>query len=105
MTDRPGWEQLNLEQTVNMLISLVGELTNRLDRMEATRKGGRPAKVILVKEDGVCGLNPGSDSYVCPDASLYRRRQGCQGDACVLAASDYYKKIRSDIAEIAVVPE
>lgn len=66
-----------------------------LETLNHPRKGGRPSKKLVVKAAHVCGIDPDRDSSTCPDASLYRRRQGCQGDACALASSTYYKE-RSD---------
>jgi hypothetical protein len=66
-----------------------------LERLQEPRRGGRPGKKLVVQAEGVCGLDPDRDSSTCPDASLYRRRQGCQGIACALASSTYYKE-RSD---------
>jgi hypothetical protein len=77
------------------LAARVAALEARLDTLEGKRKGGRPSKPILVKAEGVCGVEPSIDSATCPYASLYRRRQGCQGAACVRASSTYYKE-RSD---------
>ena len=74
-----------------MMVAEVGELKRTIQRMEASRKGGRPSKALLVKEAGVCSIDPDRDPADCPDASLYRRRQGCQGDACVKASSEYYR--------------
>jgi hypothetical protein len=88
-----------------MLEAHVENLLMRVFDLETKNKGGRPGKTLLVKAEGVCGLHPDIDSDQCPDASLYRRRQGCGGDACHRASSTYYKKIRDDIAETAVVPE
>jgi hypothetical protein len=62
-----------------------------LEAVQSPRKGGRPSKKLVVKAEHVCGIDPDRDSSTCPDASLYRRRQGCQGDACALASSTYYK--------------
>ena len=62
-----------------------------LERLQQPRRGGRPGKKLVVQAEGVCGLDPDRDSSTCPDASLYRRRQGCQGTACALASSTYYK--------------
>jgi hypothetical protein len=73
------------------LAERVAALEARLDKLEHYRKGGRPAKPILVKAEGVCGIDPERDSTTCPDASLYRRRQGCQGRACAQASSEYYR--------------
>jgi hypothetical protein len=70
-------------------------LEARVTQLETVRKGGRPSKKILVKAVDVCGLDPERDSRTCPDASLYRRRQGCAGVACMQASSEYYKE-RSD---------
>lgn len=63
-----------------------------LETLQQPRKGGRPSKKLVVKAEGVCGLDPDRDSSTCPDASLYRRRQGCGGMACVTASSTYYKE-------------
>jgi hypothetical protein len=71
----------------------------RLEERVATLEGSRPGrkgKPILVKVRGVCGVDPESDSSSCPHASVYRRQQGCQGDACVAASSTYYKQYRAD---------
>jgi hypothetical protein len=63
-----------------------------LERLQEPRRGGRPGKKLVVQAEGVCGLDPDRDSSTCPDASLYRRRQGCGGTACVMASSTYYKE-------------
>ena len=81
----------SLEEQVEYLMFQVGLLTARVNQMETTRKGGRPAKKLQVSAEGVCGLAPDSDSSICPHATLYRRRQGCQGDACVRVSADYYQ--------------
>jgi len=73
----------------------LASLEARVKQLETVRKGGRPSKKITVKAEGVCGLDPERDSSTCPDASLYRRRQGCGGVACARASSEYYKE-RSD---------
>lgn len=62
-----------------------------LEELQKPRRGGRPGKKLVVQAEGVCGLDPDRDSSTCPDASLYRRRQGCGGIACARASSDYYK--------------
>ena len=77
------------------LAARVAALEARLDVLESKRKGGRPPRKILVKAEGICGVEPAIDSATCPYASLYRRRQGCQGAACARASSTYYKE-RSD---------
>ena len=62
--------------------------------MENQRKGGRPAKPIQVSEAGICGVEPEIDSATCPYASVYRRQQGCKGDACVRVSSEYYAEYK-----------
>ena len=73
------------------LAGRVAALEARLDTLENKRKGGRPSKKLVVQAEGVCGLDPERDSSTCPDASLYRRRQGCGGVACAQTSSTYYK--------------
>jgi hypothetical protein len=80
------------QEQIDYLIFQVGLLTARVTQLESQRKGGRPAKKITVHVEGVCGVDPDRDSSTCPDASLYRRRQGCQGIACARASSEYYKE-------------
>lgn len=74
----------------------------RIKRLEAqieslnTSRPGRKRMPILVSHSGVCGVEPNTDSGSCPYASVYRRQQGCLGDACMRASSDYYKDYRSN---------
>jgi hypothetical protein len=66
-------------------------LAARVELLEAERPG-RKKLPIVVKEHGVCGVDPSmTDSATCPHASLYRRQQGCQGLACERISSEYYK--------------
>lgn len=69
-------------------------LEKRVDALEKTRSGRR-GKPILVSTMGVCGIDPERDSETCPDASLYRRNQGCLGTACLARASKYYSDRRA----------
>jgi hypothetical protein len=75
----------------------LARIDERLDKIEAGRKkGGRPRYPIKVTAEHTCGLDPERDSSTCPDASLYRRRQGCLGDACVQKSADYYRGYKRD---------
>lgn len=69
-----------------------------LEQQVASLMGGRPGRKalpIVVTEEGVCGIDPDSDSTVCPHASLYRHQKGCEGSACVLKSSTYYKDYKA----------
>lgn len=88
--------RLRPEEQITYLLMLVASLEERIKTLEGKSKGGRPAKTIKVKAEGVCGIDPSLDSTVCPYASLYRRRQGCAGDACMKASSEYYKNVVRD---------
>ena len=81
-----------LQARLVLLEAHVENLIERVYELENKRKGGRPSKKLLVQAEGVCGLDPERDSSTCPDATLYRRRQGCGGIACTLASSEYYKE-------------
>ena len=70
------------------------QLEKRIDALEKERSG-RKGKPILVTAIGVCGLDPERDSTTCPDASLYRRNQGCMGFACKVKAQKYYSDRRA----------
>lgn len=72
----------------------VKALEERVAALEGERPG-RKALPIVAFEPGVCGVEPDRNSAVCPDASLYRRRKGCQGLACMQKAADYYDVYRT----------
>jgi hypothetical protein len=71
----------------------ITSLEKRVEALEKSRSGRR-GKPIVVTERGVCGIDPDRDSATCPDASLYRRNQGCMGTACRAKASKYYAERR-----------
>lgn len=73
-----------------------------LEERVAALEGERPGRKVLptvATDDHVCGVDPERDSTTCPDGSLYRRRKGCRGDACVQAANEYYEQYREQRAE------
>jgi hypothetical protein len=81
------------------------EIEDRLSRIEARltslegARPGRKAKPIVRSEEGVCGVEPGTDSSICPFASLYRRQEGCKGVACMAKSSKYYADRRGRPSE------
>jgi len=75
------------------LVRRVAALEQRVELLESSRPG-RKKLPILVRQEGVCGVDPDSDSAVCMHASLYRSRQGCLGLACQRESSDYYAEYR-----------
>ena len=77
------------------LTARVEALEERVAALEGERPG-RKVMPILVTEQHVCGVDPDSDSRTCPHASLYRRRKGCLGDACVQASTEYYEEYRAN---------
>ena len=70
-------------------------LAERVTALENARPG-RKRRLLLVSEKGVCGLDPSRDSSGCPDASLYRRNQGCKGNACMIVSANHYKRRNLD---------
>jgi hypothetical protein len=76
------------------------DLEARVARLETevadlqSERSGRRAKPIVASIDGVCGVDPSRDSSACPDASLYRRQQGCKGSGCKAEASRYWSNYR-----------
>ena len=66
----------------------------RLTALEQARPGRR-AKPIVVRQEGVCGVDPDRDSSICEDASVYRRQRGCLGVACQRISNEYYAQRRS----------
>ena len=68
----------------------------RLDALEGHRPG-RKGLSIIVKQEGVCGVDPERDSATCPNASLWRRQKGCLGTACVEQANAYWKGRRLSV--------
>jgi hypothetical protein len=79
------------------MASVESRLT-RLEEQMATVMAGRPGRrplPVTVSEEGVCGVDPDSDSASCPHASLYRRQKGCLGTACQAKTDEYYANYRS----------
>jgi hypothetical protein len=69
-------------------------LEARIDFLEKERPGRR-MKPNITSKPGVCGINPEQDSKTCPDASIYRYQQGCQGAKCGQINRDYYAEYRA----------
>lgn len=67
------------------------EIRARLANLEARISALEPQPVEV--RTGVCVMGF-PDSSACTEASLYRRRQGCEGEACRLKSSEYYKGYR-----------
>jgi len=94
-------QETRLAVACQQLDSLVSELEGRIsvveEQVDHLLKGrpGRRLQPIIRSEHGVCGIDPERDSASCPDASLWRRAKGCQGDACVVIASEYYRNYRA----------
>jgi hypothetical protein len=72
----------------------IATLEAKVEYLEKGRSGRKP-KPILCSVEGICGVDPTIDSSTCPDASLYRRQQGCQGAACTQKSSEYYSAYRA----------
>jgi hypothetical protein len=68
-------------------------LEKKVARLEGGRSG-RKALPIVVREEGVCGVDPDSSDVDCPHASIYRHQKGCRGESCVTASSEYYREYR-----------
>jgi hypothetical protein len=86
----------DVEARLALLEAHIENLIERVYDLEGKGQRGRQAKPILVKEEGICGLDPESDSATCPYASIYRKQKGCKGTACVAAASTYYANYRRE---------
>lgn len=56
---------------------------------------GRKLRPIIISEPHQCGLDPSRDSASCADASLWRKSNGCKGDACQFVSAQYYKEYRA----------
>lgn len=76
------------------LAERVAALERQVDFLSKERPG-RKMKPNLKSSPHLCGIQPGRDSATCPDASIYRYQQGCQGDKCVKINHDYYADYRA----------
>jgi hypothetical protein len=72
----------------------IAALEQRVAFLEKERPG-RKMRPNLSSQVGVCGIDPEQDSKKCPNASIYRYQQGCQGDACVKINREYYTAYRA----------
>jgi hypothetical protein len=71
------------------------DIEARLASLEARVAALEPQPAV-VKFTSCLLNNP--DSASCEGASLYHRRQGCQGTACAIKSSEYYKAYRERVA-------
>jgi cell division septum initiation protein DivIVA len=85
--------QKTLLRRIRDLRHQVLELSERVDALEHRRS--TKATPVLVKEVGVCGLNPEINSGACPNATVYRHQQGCMGTACTEVNRKYYAEYRA----------
>lgn len=81
----------DLFDRVDALAKQVGVISERLEEVERKRR----VKPRTVSELGVCALNPEIDSSVCPNATVYRHQQGCQGKSCKDVSRRYYAEYRA----------
>lgn len=66
----------------------------RLANLEARVAALEPKpEVWAVSAPGVC-IRGYPDSSACTEASLFRRRKGCDGEACKAKSSEYYRNRR-----------
>jgi hypothetical protein len=68
----------------------------RLTSLEARVAALEPTKLILATPEHLCVMGF-PDSSECTAASLHRRRKGCQGEACRIKSSEYYKDRRAGL--------
>lgn len=88
-------DNLTLEQRV-------AGLEQKISLLEKERPGRR-IKPNMIKQKGVCGLDPTRDSATCPDASIYRHQNNCRGTLCEKINADYYQKYRAKKRETQAV--
>ena len=74
---------------IDLVLARLSALEERVESLEGERPG-RKKLPIMVSEEGVCGVAPGTDSGSCPFASLYRRQKGCKGTACITKSREYH---------------
>ena len=79
---------------VEALRAELASVKQQLAALEAKRPG-RKRVPIVVSEVGICGIDPERDAASCPDASIYRRQQGCKGTACMNVTSAYWASYRN----------
>jgi hypothetical protein len=73
------------------------EIRARLASLEARVAALEPTTLIMATPEHMCVLGY-PDSSECTGASLHRRRQGCQGEACKAKSSEYYRERRVRVA-------
>lgn len=75
-----------------------------LELLSSERPGRKPKPLLVVKQRGVCAIDPNRDSDTCPDASIYRYQSGCHGDACRLKQHEAYKRRKTNGTAVEVRP-
>lgn len=76
----------------------VGQLKVRVATLESERPGRKPRPLVAPKQRDVCAIEPGSDSTVCPFASIYRYQAGCWGSLCRSKQHDAYERRKTNRA-------
>lgn len=64
----------------------------RINLLESERPGRKPKPLLVIRQRGVCAIDPNRDSATCPEASIYRYQSGCHGDACRLKQHEAYER-------------
>ena len=83
-----------IRQSNDELAEEISDLKQRISVMEQRTRAGRRPKPLVVKDAGVCCIDPEGSDTDCPHASVYRHQQGCRGAACVSVNQEYYAQYR-----------
>lgn len=68
----------------------------RIHLLESERPGRKPKPLLVIRQRGVCAIDPNRDSATCPEASIYRYQSGCHGDACRLKQHEAYERRKTN---------
>ena len=69
-------------------------MEQRVEALEAARPGRKARPMLVLRQEGVCSLDPERDSNTCPDgdASIFRYQVGCHGYACKRKQHEAYER-------------
>ncbi len=74
------------------LAQRVTALEQRVQTLESNRPGRKAKPMLVLKQKGVCSLDPTRDSATCPDSSIFRYQSGCHGTACLAEQQAAYER-------------
>jgi len=80
----------------------VKALEDQVKTLNLERPGRKAKPMLVLRQKGVCAIDPERNSATCPDSSIFRYQNGCHGTACMQEQQNAYQR-RKDKKEAEAV--